>query len=46
MAISDQDLRHVFDKVDRDKDNRLNRSVSTCIGPEIMLGLTYSRSYG
>ena len=27
-AISDQDLRHVFDKVDTDRDKQLNRRVS------------------
>ena len=26
-SISDEDLCHVFDKADRDKDNRLNRRV-------------------
>ena len=30
-TISDQDLRHVFCKVDRDKDERLNRRVSNFI---------------
>ena len=28
-AISDQDLRYVFDKVDLDRDNKLNRLVGT-----------------
>ena len=39
MSISDQDLRHVFDKVDRDKDNRLNRSVRKYICSEIYFAL-------
>ena len=41
MSISDQDLRHVFDKVDRDKDNRLNISVRKYICSEIYFALTF-----
>ena len=36
-SISDQDLRHVFDKVDINRDERVNRRVSKGVGESYLL---------
>ena len=47
-SISDQDLRHVFDKVDINRDERVNRRVSKGWGRAFFYVFVHSmcRSYG